>query len=346
MYFVLNPSPQNDNDGDGTPDLAPALMEVYDDPAPALVKALKENVSTVSNIYEDKWGVFVSAYAPFYNESGELVGTLGMDLELNNFYERLQPIKIAFEKTVVIIIFIGLVIGLLFWYIRKHTQVLLGYKENSQEKINKSLDEVQNAYKESVAVLRKIDKNLMNEKNSSSDLYKRVSSWIKHIVEYQNSKILKTMDLECNFEFYQLVQKLESKLKRAYFEVELVNELEYPLKVKGMSMDIYVDSTFLILEQMALAVNNLSLKINILQLEEGVNNIVVELRISTQIKKEDQNKIYELISPKIDLETDGFNNRGYNGFMAIQALRAGQCLVETNIRDTQLELRIIMQMLK
>ena len=163
VYFILNPSPQNDNDGDGEPDLAPALMEVYDDPSPALVKALKENVSTVSDVYEDKWGVFISAYAPFYNKSGELVGTLGMDLELNNFYERLQPIKIAFEKTVLIIIFIGVIIGLLIWYIRIHAQVLLGYKETSYLRIKQANLEKEEAYRESITIMEKIDQRLWNK---------------------------------------------------------------------------------------------------------------------------------------------------------------------------------------
>ncbi len=124
VFFVLNPSPQNDNDGDGMPDQAPALMDEYKNPAPELLEALKMEKSVVSDVYEDEWGVFISSYAPFYDQDGSFVGTLGMDLELKNFYRRLNPLNTAFEKTIVIILFIGLVTALLIWHIRTNTQIV------------------------------------------------------------------------------------------------------------------------------------------------------------------------------------------------------------------------------
>ncbi|WP_119307812.1 PDC sensor domain-containing protein [Cohaesibacter haloalkalitolerans] len=121
VYFVLNPSPQNDNDGDGQPDQPPALMELYDDAAPELITALKTQTTVVSDPYTDKWGTFISAYAPFHDAEGRFVGVLGMDLQLDDFYQRIYPIRLAFEKTAFIVIFIGLIIGLLTWLSRKYT---------------------------------------------------------------------------------------------------------------------------------------------------------------------------------------------------------------------------------
>lgn len=121
VFFVLNPSPQNDNDGDGQPDEAPALMERYDDAAPELIEALKSQEKVVSDPYTDKWGTFISAYAPFYDAKGDFVGVLGMDLQLDDFYKRIHPIRQAFEKTAFIVVFIGLMIGLLTWLSRKYT---------------------------------------------------------------------------------------------------------------------------------------------------------------------------------------------------------------------------------
>ena len=83
VYFIANPSPQNDNDGDGKPDEAPQLMDPYLDAGDALLTALKEQCPCVDKEpYTDVWGTFYSAYAPFYDSKGHFVGTLGMDLEL------------------------------------------------------------------------------------------------------------------------------------------------------------------------------------------------------------------------------------------------------------------------
>ncbi|WP_319567283.1 PDC sensor domain-containing protein [Cohaesibacter marisflavi] len=124
VFFILNPSPQNDNDGDGQPDVPPALMERYDDAAPELIEALKSQKKVVSDPYTDKWGTFISAYAPFYDAQGAFVGVLGMDLQLNDFYSRIYPIRLAFEKTAFIVVFIGLIIGLLTWISRKYAAFL------------------------------------------------------------------------------------------------------------------------------------------------------------------------------------------------------------------------------
>ncbi len=123
VYFVVNPSPQNDADNDGVPDAPPALMDPYVDYAPELMNALKNGKAYVSaEPYTDEWGTFISAYAPFFDAKGEVAGTLGMDLELSEFYVRLEKIKVVFEKASIIILFLGLVIGLAIWFIRRSNQ--------------------------------------------------------------------------------------------------------------------------------------------------------------------------------------------------------------------------------
>jgi hypothetical protein len=120
IYFVVNPSPQNDGDGDGEPDAPPALMDPYSDYAEELMQSLTEGVAYVSKEpYTDEWGTFISAYAPFYDDEGNLVGTLGMDLELAGFFQRLANIQVVFEKASITIFFLGLVVGLAVWYMRR-----------------------------------------------------------------------------------------------------------------------------------------------------------------------------------------------------------------------------------
>ncbi|QMV16850.1 PDC sensor domain-containing protein [Vibrio spartinae] len=120
VYFVVNPSPQNDGDGDGIPDPPPALMTLYDDAPQELIAALTHQEVSVSSMpYRDQWGTFISAYAPFYDAQGEFVGVLAMDLELSGFYKRLSQIQRVFGKAKIIILFIGLVTGLVVWWIRR-----------------------------------------------------------------------------------------------------------------------------------------------------------------------------------------------------------------------------------
>ena len=42
-----------------------------------------------------------------------------MDLELSGFYQRLEKINIVFEKATITIIFLGLVVGLTVWFMRR-----------------------------------------------------------------------------------------------------------------------------------------------------------------------------------------------------------------------------------
>lgn len=120
VYFMVNPSPQNDANGDGIPDTPPALMTPYTDAPQELKKALQERIiMTSSEPYKDQWGTFISGYAPFNDHHGEFVGVLAMDLELSHFYTRLMPINRVFDKAKIIVVFLGLVFGLTVWWIRR-----------------------------------------------------------------------------------------------------------------------------------------------------------------------------------------------------------------------------------
>ena len=141
VHFVLNPSPQNDANNNGIADeLPPALMDDYDDPAEELVQALKEGIVTVTEKpYKDKWGTFYSAYAPFYDKDNNLVGVLGMDLELKGFHERLFPLKLLFEKTFIISAFMGLIVGVIAYIVRRSSKNLLLTIED-MSKVRSSLE--------------------------------------------------------------------------------------------------------------------------------------------------------------------------------------------------------------
>lgn len=135
VYFILNPSPQNDNDGDGEPDIAPALMDPYYDASEALLSALNKEAAWVSkDSYSDEWGTFYSAYAPFYDKDNNFVGTLGMDLDLVGFDKKLEDIRRALKRTAIVIIVVSIFSGTGVWYVLKLAQHLNIKKENQYTK--------------------------------------------------------------------------------------------------------------------------------------------------------------------------------------------------------------------
>ncbi len=126
VYFVVNGSPQNDNNKDGRPDEAPQLMDPYPDAGKALLQALTKHKATVDEEpYTDVWGTFYSAYAPFYDSKGSFVGTLGMDLELVTLQARLVPIGVAAQRAAFTSGILAVLFGTTVWYFRRTNKSLL-----------------------------------------------------------------------------------------------------------------------------------------------------------------------------------------------------------------------------
>jgi len=135
VYFIANPSPQLDLDGDGFPDDAPDLMDSYDAPSASLLAALKERKETVDQEpYSDQWGTFISAYAPIYTKRGDFVGTLGMDLDFSGFEKRLMPTKNAFKTAAITGVVMAVLVGITVWYNRRIVKQLNASRYEIAEK--------------------------------------------------------------------------------------------------------------------------------------------------------------------------------------------------------------------
>ena len=125
IYFVANGAPQDDNDNDGFPDVAPQLMDPYPDAGNALKETLRTNKPTVSKEpYTDIWGTFYSAYAPFKDSKGNVVGTLGMDLELRTLQQRLKPIGVAAQRAAFTSGILAVLFGVAVWFFRSRNGIL------------------------------------------------------------------------------------------------------------------------------------------------------------------------------------------------------------------------------
>lgn len=325
VYFILNPSPQNDNDGDGFPDLAPALMEEYKDPAPELLKALKEEKSIVSNKYTDEWGIFISAYAPFYDSDGKFVGTLGMDLELNNFYKRLKPIQISFEKAVVIIIFIGFVIGLLIWYIRKHTLILLLDKKTNELKINNSTAVLENVYHENISILDKIKQALPSSELTNDTFLKNLEAWIKHIIQYQKSKISSKNNDLVSFELLTFFKGIERKLEEEDTELDIINDVNLPFNASGFQPKLYIETISVLLLFLKKITKTTSLKMQVSQIDESVNGIVLRLKLIGKSTRDIEGELLSELQPSVNTSDKDFNAEEFKIAITCQLLKQYQC---------------------
>ncbi len=95
IRFVLDPTDQGDSDNDGVDDKS-HIMEPYLEVSPVAVRALREKKAIAESItYEDRWGSFISGYAPFYDGNGAFVGIVGVDLKATDYIIRLNGVRQA-----------------------------------------------------------------------------------------------------------------------------------------------------------------------------------------------------------------------------------------------------------
>jgi signal transduction histidine kinase/CheY-like chemotaxis protein len=90
--FVLDSSNIIPSPGDTTPDTP--FGEVYEDPPPELDLAFTGGRPVASvEPYTDKWGTFLSGFAPFFHRDGRLAGVVGVDISLSDIERHLRPFR-------------------------------------------------------------------------------------------------------------------------------------------------------------------------------------------------------------------------------------------------------------
>ena len=90
----------------------------------------------------DKWGVFLSGYAPLYNAQGKAVAIVGIDVRA----ESIKKIQLLLAKRFVFIFIICIVLALFFaWFIAKNVTrplkiLIMGVKEVGKGNLDKKVD--------------------------------------------------------------------------------------------------------------------------------------------------------------------------------------------------------------
>ncbi len=114
VYFILDATPPPSL---GETDESVTIMEEYTPPPPALFAALKlQKPTETKEPYTDRWGTFISAYAPIFDSEKNFVGTVGVDLKIDNYQQRLHSIQRVSYLATLVSLLVSLVIGFaLYW---------------------------------------------------------------------------------------------------------------------------------------------------------------------------------------------------------------------------------------
>ncbi len=95
VYFVLDPTPAGDSDGDGVDDKS-HLMQPYPEADPEMISTLKTGEVVVMKEPEsDRWGTFLSGYAPITDAAGKVIAMAGVDMDLTFYQGEIHSIRLA-----------------------------------------------------------------------------------------------------------------------------------------------------------------------------------------------------------------------------------------------------------
>lgn len=123
IHFILDPTPPPADPA--AEDKSVRLMDPYEDANPEIQRALREQVVVVSDEpYTDQWGTFVSGYVPLLDAQGRFYAVLGMDLEVSEYFQRLEPIKRATVRAMVTGFFIAFLTAAAVWFLRNFIRVI------------------------------------------------------------------------------------------------------------------------------------------------------------------------------------------------------------------------------
>ncbi len=120
VRFVLDVTPDGDADHDGMNDRA-KLMEIYEHPTPTILEVFKTGVPQVNREpYTDRWGTFMSGFAPIFDSNGRLVAAAGVDMSLEDYELTRSGLRHVATISALGVLFLSYVAGAwMAWYHRR-----------------------------------------------------------------------------------------------------------------------------------------------------------------------------------------------------------------------------------
>lgn len=107
-HFVLDPTPPGDSDADGIEDKS-YLMDPYPEITATARRVFDTGIAEVDpDFTQDRWGTFLSAYAPVYSRTGRVVAILGVDRDASAIQEHFARVREAAWWGLAIVVALGL----------------------------------------------------------------------------------------------------------------------------------------------------------------------------------------------------------------------------------------------
>ncbi|MBX3362724.1 MAG: response regulator [Phycisphaeraceae bacterium] len=119
IRFILDAAKPGDHDGDGVEDRA-GVWELYEDADPATFVVLASQPGTPlcsasDEPYTDKWGTFMTGFAPILDSRGKAVGGVGVDMNAAEYLDQVAAMRRAALYGLLPALGASACVGLIVW---------------------------------------------------------------------------------------------------------------------------------------------------------------------------------------------------------------------------------------
>lgn len=149
------------------------IGEVYTEPSEALIKAFtdKSQIYIEDRFTTDKWGTWVSGFAPFYASNGQFEGILGIDISAQHVKDyQAKAVEFIFFATSLII---GLMLIIAMFISRRITRPLA--------LIENDIDRIQHLHLDESVVINTHFREISSMSHTLSNMKKALKSFRKYV---------------------------------------------------------------------------------------------------------------------------------------------------------------------
>lgn len=244
---------------------AAKIGDEYDDASSMLRDAMQHRALRVEESpVTDKWGTYLSAYAPFYDRAGVFVGLVGVDMDMSGVMDEMGEIYLAALLAVALAVVLSLVVGIMVYRIRlraqdrsrlrqqrqKVAQVFQHYIEEASRSIAVATMQLDGQAARIAALADQVDQKSVATQQTTQALFQHFES-IRGATKYLND----TMD-SLSQEFKKSVAVADQALE----EQKLAGSLSNQLAEVGGRIERVVGDIDLISEQTGLLALNASIE--------------------------------------------------------------------------------------
>lgn len=120
----------------GEADDTSGLMEEYTDYTEIMEHALQSHLPAVEeDAYTDKWGTFLSGYAPIFDKEKQFIGIVGVDIRIDDYLQHLSRIRQSLYLGMAIAFVASCLVGFGVWIVRNTAEKTERANHEQQEHI-------------------------------------------------------------------------------------------------------------------------------------------------------------------------------------------------------------------